>query len=129
MANSKTTTKPRRRPQPAKPIIPWKHRGIPDKPAARQRMLREIARTVDDQAIRSTLWWALANACESDTRRDLAELDRLRLAGRRTIPTDELVYIKDLTPAQAKRLKTMTTAELKTLAKQQAKARGKAVRS
>ena len=50
-------------------------------------------------------------------------------ACRRTIPADEMVYLNDLTPAQAKRLKTMTTAELKALAKQQAKARGEAVRS
>ena len=53
---------------------------------------------------------------------------KLRLRMVPTIPADELVYIKDLTPAQAKRLKTMTTAELKALAKRQAMARGEAVR-
>jgi hypothetical protein len=42
-----------------------------------------------------------------------------------TIPADEIVYINDLTPAQAKRLKTMTTAQLKALAKRQAKERAR----
>ena len=46
-----------------------------------------------------------------------------------TIPADEFVHLNDLTPAQFKRLKTMTAAELKALAKRQAKARGEAVRS
>jgi hypothetical protein len=59
-----------------------------------------------------------------------AETDRLlALARRVTIPADELVYLDGLTPGQVKRLKTMTTAELKALAKRQAKARRKAVRS
>jgi hypothetical protein len=38
---------------------------------------------------------------------------------RQTIPSDGVVYLNDLTPAQAKRLKTMTTAELTALAQQQ----------
>ena len=42
-----------------------------------------------------------------------------------TIPADEIVHLNDLTPAQAKRLKTMTTAELKALAKMQAKRRAR----
>jgi hypothetical protein len=59
-----------------------------------------------------------------------AETTSLRAAAcRRTIPADEIVYLSDLTPRQAKRLKTMTTAELKALAKRQAAARRKAVRS
>ena len=48
---------------------------------------------------------------------------------RGTIPADEIVYLADLTPAQLKRLKTITAAELKALAKRQAMGRGKAVRS
>jgi hypothetical protein len=47
----------------------------------------------------------------------------------KTIPADEMVYLNDLTPRQAKRLKTMTTTQLKALAKRQAAARRKAVRS
>jgi hypothetical protein len=53
----------------------------------------------------------------------------LALARSVTIPADELVYLDGMTPAQVKRLKTMTTAELKALAKRQAAARRKAVRS
>jgi hypothetical protein len=103
---------------------------MPDKPAAQRSMLREVSRTVDDQAIHSILRWGLSYAQDSDTRADLAELTRLKAAAacRRTIPADQMVHLDDLTPAQAKRLKTMTTAELKALAKRQAKARGKAVR-
>jgi hypothetical protein len=59
-----------------------------------------------------------------------AETDRLlALARRVTIPADELVHLDGMTPAQVKRLKTMTTAELKALAKRQAAARRKAVAS
>jgi hypothetical protein len=108
MANRKTSTKRRRRPQPRNPIrLRWEDQGIPDKPDARRRMLREVSRTADDQAIHSILRWGLS--C-------------------RTIPADELIHLNDLTQAQAKRLKTMTTAELKGLAKRQ-KACGKVVRS
>jgi hypothetical protein len=97
MAKTSLITKPRGR----------QHRAIPDKPDARRRMLREVSRTADDQAIHSILWWA-------------------RLP---TIPADEMVCLKDLTPAQAKRLKTMTTAELKALAKRQARSHAKVVQS
>jgi hypothetical protein len=108
MAKTSRITKPSGRQRPANLIrIRWEDRAIPDKPDARRRMLREVSRTADDQAIHSILWWA-------------------RLP---TIPADEMVCLKDLTPAQAKRLKTMSTAELKALAKQQAKTRGEAVRS
>jgi len=41
----------------------------------------------------------------------------------RTIPVDEVIYIADLTPAQAKRLKGMTNAQLKALARKQASRR------
>jgi hypothetical protein len=59
-----------------------------------------------------------------------AETGRLlALARRVTIPADELVHLDGMTPAQVKRLKTMTTAQLKALAKRQAAARRKAVRS
>lgn len=126
MTKSKT---PRRRQQPSDIGIRWANRGIPDKPAAQRRMLREIARSVDDKAINLTLQWALHVARDSDTRADLAELARLRIAGRRTIPFDEIVYLNDLKPGEAKRLKTMTSAQLKALAKRQAKERArKAVR-
>jgi hypothetical protein len=123
----------RRRPQPATPVtIPWTHRGIPDKPTARRRMLREISRAVDDEAIYSILYWALSRARNCEQRAAVTELARIKAAdaaaGRRTIPADEIVYLNDLTPAQAKRLKTMTTAQLKALAKRQARAREKAVR-
>jgi hypothetical protein len=47
----------------------------------------------------------------------------------RVIPANEIVYLEDLTPPQLKRLKIMTAAELKALAKRQAMVREKAVRS
>src|SRR5262245_52687398 len=98
-------------------------------------MLREIARKVDDQAISSILWWALAHARESDTRRDLAELARIKtsgiyIAGAKTFKADDLVHLNDCTPAERKRLTHMSSAELGRLAKKQAKARAsKAVQS
>jgi hypothetical protein len=80
MATKQTTTKPSRRQQPAKFVIPWRNRGIPDKPSARRAMLREISRTVDNAALHTILYWGLQTAVKSDERADLAELARIRAA-------------------------------------------------
>lgn len=44
---------------------------------------------------------------------------KLRLRMVPTIPADSIIYINDLTPSQQKRLKTMSRAERKALAKRQ----------
>jgi hypothetical protein len=89
----------RRRPQPAKPAIRWEHRVVPDEPAAQRRMLQEMIRSVDDQAIDRIVHWSLPRACDSDTRADLAELARIKsrgiyIAGAPTVSMRELIPVK-----------------------------------
>jgi hypothetical protein len=125
---------PKRRPQPA-PVILWKHRGIPDKPAAQRRMLHEMARRLDDKAVGYIVYWALLEAVRSDERADLAELQRIKasgiyVAGAKKMPLSQSIPLDGLTKAEVRRLKTMTSAQFRAFAKLKAKERaGKAVQS
>jgi hypothetical protein len=130
MAKTKSTTKPRRRPQPASPRIPWKHRGIPDKPAAQRRMLHEMARRLDDKAVSYIVYWALMEAVRSDERADLAELQRIKasgiyVAGAKKMSLCQSIPLDGLTKAEVRRLKTMTSAQFRAFAKRKAKERAR----
>jgi hypothetical protein len=80
---------------------------------------------MDDEAVGLAYWHVIYNAWQTQTRADLAELAAIKAAnaGRKTYNPDEIVYIDQCTPAELKRLKTMTRAQIRALAKKQAKAR------